>query len=249
MKRETARRLHEATNMAFWFSNPDWSTKNSAADTALHVTRPFWRAMNSGLLHFAFDSDKVLAVNGETVVAKSGEDEVNKFMFRYPGDTSLEEFETVVAKDVELVTSHLAGIALPTTVDIKSARVFRNPNRQVDAVTQTQRRLDLDVHGALDLEAVMDEAVGPNKDRTARDLEWTLTGSASLIDEHRKYPDIARSSGNVRRSVVDGAVTLIDVMPFYEDGSRAIGDSPIGAVQSMKDNLTRFEEFVGAYGA
>lgn len=249
MKRESAGRLHQAVNLAFWLGNPDWSTKNKVADAALSVTRPIWRAAYGGLTRAFFDIDKVLAVNGETVVAKNGDDLVDKHMFRYPHELAIEEFRRIVSEDVEMVTTNLAGVALSTEVSIKPAFVFRNPETYVQAVTQTQRRLDLGIHGALNLDAVEDEPAGSNKDKTASDLELVLKGSATLINDFSRYPDIARSSGNLRRSQIDGSVTLIDVMPFYANGSRAIGDSPGGAIESMQNNLARFEQFVGSYGA
>ncbi len=249
MKRETAGRLHETVNLAFWFGNPDWSTKNKAADAALFVTRPIWRAAYGGLTRAFFDTDKVLAVNGETVVAKNGDDLVDKHMFRYPHELAIEEFKRIVSEDVEIVTTNLAGVALATEVSIKPAFVFRNPETYVQAVTQIQRRLDLGTYGALNLDIVEDEPDGRNKDQTARDLELVLKGSAILISDFGRYPDIARSSGNLRRSQIDGSVTLIDVMPFYANSSRAIGDSPGGAIESMQSDLARFDQFIGSYGA
>lgn len=249
MKRKTAGRLHEAVNIAFWFSNPDWSTKNRAADATLALIRPISRTAHNGLKRAFFNTGKVLAVNGETVVAKSGDNLVDKHMFRYPNELTIEEFERIVSEDVEIVTANLAGVALSTEVSIKSAFVFRNPETYVQAVTQTQRRLDLDVHGVLNLDTVEDKPAGRNKDKTARDLELVLKGSAILINDFGRYPDIASSSGNLRRSQIDGSVTLIDVMPFYTNGSRAIGDSPGGAIESMQNNLARFDQFVGSYGA
>lgn len=249
MKSESADKLHQAVNLAFWFSNPDWSTHNKALDTTLAVTRPFWRVAHNRLMSTFFDTDKVLAINGESVVAKNGDNLVDKHMFRHPKDISIEEFEASVREDVGLVTRNLAGVALPTLVSIKPAYVFRNPETHVQAVTQTQRRLDLDVHSALNLDTVLEEAAGKNKDRTAKDLELVLTGAAILINEFGRYPDIARSSGNLRRSQEDGSITLIDVMPFYDNGSRAIGDRPKGAIESMQHNLARLDEFVGSYGA
>ena len=249
MKRESAGKIHLATSTAFWLGNPEWSAGNSLADAALSATRPLWRAAHTGFMRAFYDADKVLAVNGESVVAKNGIDLVDKHMFRYPHGLSLDRFEALVSEDIKLMAICLGHIVLPTEVNIKPAHVFRNPETYVKAVTQTQRRLDLHEHGALDLIKVIEEASGKNKDRTAKDLELVLGGSAVLINDFGRYPDAARSSGNFRRSELDGSVTLLDVMPLYANGSRAIGDKPIGAVQSAQNNLARFEEFVGSYGA
>ena len=249
MNSSTAGRLHEATNAAFWLSNPDWSAGNIVADGILRATRPLWAATYRGLVRTVYNPNVILAVNGESVVAEAGNNCVDKHMFRYPQKLSLNEFETVVKRDVGTVSTYLAGIALATQVHIKPARIFKNPSTSLPAVTQTQPRLDLQIHHRLDLEKLHCEPSGPIKDATARDLELLIQGSAKMIDECGKYPDITRSSGNLRRSLIDGSVTLIDVLPFYENGSRAIGDTPREAVQSSQNMLVEFGEFVGRYGA
>lgn len=206
----------------------------------LRVHEPLKRAF--------YDTDKVIAVNGETVVVANGVDKVDKFMFRYPGKMALEAFRDHVEQEIGAITGYLAGIALSTQVSIKPAYIFRRPQVHVNAVAQTQTRLDLDIDAAMDLNTTVQEAPSPNLDRTARDVESLLSGTERLVDDYGYYPDIASNSGNLRRSIFDGSVTLIDVMPFYANGSRLIGGRPPNVIPHIQRNIQGYQEFVGQYG-
>jgi hypothetical protein len=116
------------------------------------------------------------------------------------------------------------------------------------AVAQTQPRIDLSTHPAMDLPELVDEAPSSQLDRTAKDLEEMLEGTEALVTGYDFYPDVAYNSGNLRRSVLDGTVTLIDVMPIHADGSRLIGDRPPDLLEHALDNIQQYEVFVGQYG-
>lgn len=248
MRRSTARSIHAVTNLAYWIENPEWWTGNAAADTALRVVRALPFGMHKMLKQAFYDIDKVLAVNGETVVAANGPDKVDKFMFRYPGKIALMTFEAHAKDEIGALTSSL-DIALPTQVGIKPAYVFRNPATYIDTVTQTQRRLNLSLEGVFDLNDLKREDRSPKLERTARDMENLVTGAEHLVRQHSFYPDIADSSGNLRRNIFDGSLTLIDVMPFYADGSRLIGDAPPNIIPHIQNNLQNYQEFIGQYGS
>ena len=218
MKRRTAKLIHEAVNLAFWIENPDWRTGNTIADLAMSGIRKLPVGVHEPLKRAFYNTNKVVAVSGESVVA-ANDTTVDKFMFRYPGKMSTEKFKAHVTEQVATVTTMLGGIALPTSVSVKSADVFRRPNTNVDAVTQTQSKLDLAVHGELDIIAVTHELSSASKDRTAKDIDTLLAGTMTLVKGYGYYPDLALKSGNLRRNIIDGAVTLIDVMPFYADGT------------------------------
>ncbi|MDB5185268.1 MAG: hypothetical protein JWN38_1076 [Candidatus Saccharibacteria bacterium] len=231
----------------YWVENPDWKTGNVAADVALTGIRKFPIRAHERLKRHFYDTSKVIAVNGETVVANNGQT-VDKFMFRYPGTMATKLFETRVADEVAAVTSHLTGVALPTAVGIEPAKIFRRPTTSVDAVVQTQAKLDLDIHGALDLAEVRESAVA-HADQTARGIEALLHGAKMLVAEHGYYPDLSPHSGNVRRSALDGTITLIDVMPFYANGNRLIDDNPPNVIPGIEDTMRTYEAFVGQYGS
>jgi hypothetical protein len=234
--------------MAYWIENPDWHTGNSFADTALKAVRALPFKVHEPLKRSFYNTDNLIAVNGESVVVARGPNEVNKFMFRYPGKMATEAFFDHVRDEVGVVTEHLAGVALPTMVSIRSADIFKNPEARVDTVTQTQRKIDLDINGPLDLDLLNKARREPLIDRTARDLEILVTGTERLVSEHGFYPDAAHGGGNVRVNSINGAVTLIDVMPFYANGSRLIGDRPPNVIPHLQSNIAAYEEFVGQYG-
>jgi hypothetical protein len=247
MHSRTARAMHSATNMAYWLENPDWSTGNRLADVGLQVYRKLPFSTHEVLKGMFFATDQLLAVHGESVVMRRGSDAVDKFMLRRPGKMALEAFHANVSSEVGAVTRHLAGIALPTSVSIQSAHIFRNPRTHIDAVTQTQPLLDLTVHVPLRMQEISTST--PNADRTAEDLEALLDGSEQLLEQHGFYADTGSNGGNLRRSTVDGSVTLIDVMPFYATGSRLIGDNPSNVIEHIEQNLAAYREFVGQYGS
>ncbi len=249
MRPHTAKLLHQATNITYWWGNPEWHTGISAADATLDATRLVWQTTNHQLLHRFFDMQKVITVSGETVVAEAPDNTVDKFMFRRPRKLSLVDYETAAKREIGLVCARLAGIALPTQVSIKPAYIFRDPQDYVLAVTQTQERLNLSVHGALDLPRIADEPASAKKDQTARDLEILLAGADKLVTSDEFYPDVTRSGGNVRRSGIDGSVVLLDVSPFYPNGRRLIGDRPPGTIAAIQRNLDAMQEFVCSYGA
>lgn len=249
MDRRTARRMHSITSFSFWVDNPDWHTGNPAADTLLRVYRALPIDTYGTLLRTFYNTDKVLAVNGESVVAVNGPDQVDKFMFRYPGKMALEAFRSEVNKEIDAILMCLDGVALQTQVSVKKAEIFRNPRAHLEAVAQTQPRLDLDIDAALNLDELMQEPPSQMLDRTARDMESLLGGTERLIDEFGYLPDIADNSGNLRRSGLDGSVTLIDVMPFYTNGRRLIGDYPPQAVPHIQKNIQQYQNFVGQFGS
>jgi len=248
MNRRTARVIHQTTNLSYWLENPNWSTGKPISDFGCRIIRLLPFSLHEIQKQIFYDPDKVLAVSGETVVTKSGAGKVDKFMFRYPGKVSLEAFESQVRHEVGIVTTCLAGVALPTEIAIKPAAVFRNHNTIVPAVTQTQERLDLSLNPALDLETVSYEPSSPARDKTAKDLERLLEGTDTLITDFDYYPDIANSSGNLRRNILDGSIALIDVMPYYTTGKRLIGDNPPNAVPHITSDIQDYQEFVGQYG-
>lgn len=240
--------MHSTANMAYWIENPDWHTDNPFADAGLAVVRALPLRAHDRLKKHFYNTDGLIAVNGESVVVTNGSDKVDKFMFRYPGKMALEAFRGHVEAEVGAVTHYLAGVALPTSVSVKPARIFRNPNTQVDAVAQTQAKVNLDAHVELSPGMLYSLPRGAVTEKAARDVDTLVAGSKRLVREQGFYPDIAKNGGNVRINLRDGAVTLIDVMPFYENGSRLIGDQPPNVVEHLQDNLALYERFAGQYG-
>lgn len=190
----------------------------------------------------------VVAVNGESVVVHD-HTEVNKFMLRYPGDMPIKMFEASVTSEVSAVTSRIGSIALDTDVSTRQASIFRNPNSSVMSVVQTQRKLDLDLHMDVNLDQLAELPMDSNLDRTASDLELLLERTGDLIAHDGFYTDLAIGSGNLRRNISDGSITLIDVMPFYIDGSRLIGDHPEGIIPRLQYDIACYQEFVGKFGS
>lgn len=76
-----------------------------------------------------------------------------------------------------------------------------------------------------------------------------LQGTDILVDNYGLYPDVSYSSGNLRGSILDGAVTLINVMAIHKDGTRLIGDKPPELLEHTLDNIRQYQAFVGQYGA
>lgn len=229
--------------------NPEWESGNPYFDLLCRAARALPFSVHEAQKRAFFDRDILISVNAESVVAVNGLAKVDKFMFRYPDKMSLETFRDHVQHEVGAVLSSLGTVALSTSVSIKSAYIFRNPQTSVRAVTQTQPRLNLDVNEVFNLETVKDEAPSPRLTRTLSDLENLISGSDLLSEEYDFYPDIAMSSGNLRRSSKDGSVRLIDVMPAYGNGSRLIGDRPPASwVPHIKENLQIYQEFVGRFG-
>lgn len=248
MNRLTAKRIHEFTNITFWAEKPGWDTGNAVLNLACRGLCRLPFSVHEVQKRLFYNTNRVLAVSGETVVATNGSSLVDKFMFRYPPRLSLLEFNNRVEHEVGLVTSFLASIALPTQVSIKDADIFRRARSSVPAVTQTQFRLNLDTHPPFNLDEVKAEKPSIATDNTARDLEQLVTGVQSLAAEYGYYPDLAQSSGNLRRAAATGSLTLIDVMPVYADGGRLIGDRAT-IMPSVLGHLAEYEAFVGQYGA
>jgi hypothetical protein len=246
MNRRTAKRIHEAVNIMYWVENPEWHTGNAMADLVLSGVRKLPINVHERLKRQFYDTSKVIAVNGESVVVDAGQT-VDKFMFRYPGKMATKLFETHVTDEVAAVTSHLKGVALPTTVGVKSAEIFTRSTTSVDTVAQTQTKLDLGIHGALDLVAAQ-ESAATNLEQTASGVEALLNGAKTLVGKYGYYPDLSPNSGNIRRSVLDGTVTLIDVMPFYANGNRLIDDNPPNVISHIEDTMRTYETFVGQFG-
>jgi hypothetical protein len=249
MNRRTAKEIHAATNLSYWMENPDWQSGSAAFDVLCKALQKLPFSVHEAQKKIFFNSDNLLAVNGETVVVANGTDKVDKCMFRYPTGMSTEQFCNQVDDEISVVTGFLASVALATAVDLKPARIFRRPMGQVRVVTQTQRRLDLDIYEALDIDKIASEDSLPQLDTTMKDLDGMLLGTQALVETYGYYPDIAHNSGNLRRNVLDGSVTLIDVMPIYSNGNRLIDDNPPGLLEHTVDTIARYEEIVGRYGA
>jgi hypothetical protein len=248
MNRRTARAIHAATNITYWLENPQWNPDVPALGLVCGVFRALPFSVHGAQRRAFYNPDTLLAVSGESVVAVNGSSKVDKFMFRYPNKMPLETFRDQVAQEVGAVTTCLAGIALPTQVSIKQARIFRRPETSVLTVTQTQDRLDLATHSVMDLQAAQ-ETAPEQRDQTARDLETLVSGTERLAADFGYYPDVNHNSGNVRRSIFDGSVTLIDVMPIYGDGKRLIGDKPPGILDHARESIKQYQAFIGQFGA
>jgi hypothetical protein len=248
MNRVTAKRMHEATNITHWLEVPGFGDGNPVLKSLCTAVRALPFSTHEVLKKSFFDTDKVIAVFGESVVVDGAAGQVDKFMFRYPGRMSLEDFRDHVDEEVGTLTRCLPSIALSTEVSIKTARVFRSRRTHTQAVAQTQEKLDLDIHAPFDMDNVLLESASKTKDRTAKDLEVLLAGIDHLVTEHGYYPDVADNSGNLRRSVVDGSISLIDVMPVYTNGERLIADGAVILPEALA-NIACYQTFVGQYGA
>lgn len=245
MNRAIARALHESTNATFWMENPKWSAGNAVSDFALSALRKLPFSMHDTQKKLLFKDSDAVTVSGESVVVADA-NEVKKYMFRYPHAMPLGEFHVRANHEVETLTQALSSVALSTIVSIDSADIFKRPFGAVDAVTQTQTKLNLIENPPLTIE---DLQASPTEqyDLTANDLERMLTDIQGLVANDALYPDIALSSGNLRRNIHDGSVTLIDVLPIHADGTRLIGDSPSKLPHNL-DMLQTIEGFVGRYG-
>ncbi len=248
MNRYPAKLIHQATNAAYWLENPDWSPLAPLYRISSALVRALPFSLYDTQKALFFNPTELIAVNGETVVAKNGETLVDKYMFRFPGTMNITTFNERVADEIDAVTKCLAGIALPTTVSIKQARIFKRGGA-VPAVTQTQKRLDLQLHEALCL-PMLDGSTPPRtQDRSARDLEKMLAGIDQLVNRFGMYPDVSWTTGNLRRNVADGSITLIDVMGVHTDGGRPIGDRPPDLIANTTSSIASYQAFVGSYGA
>ncbi|TAH33841.1 hypothetical protein EYC58_00150 [Candidatus Saccharibacteria bacterium] len=251
MRRGVAKAIHTSTNMCFWMENPKWSSGNAAFDLVCSAMQKLPFSPHEAQKRAFFDTSRLLAVNGETVVAVNAADpdKVDKFMLRYPSGVALGAFEQSARHEIGAVTTYLAGIALPTAVSIQPVDILRHTRKLPLAVKQHQQRLDLAEHATLDLVALTAEPDSRQRYRTAKDLEILCVGAEKLRTEFGYIPDVTYHSGNLRRRAADGAVTLIDVMPFYENGSRLIGDRPPDVVSHLQANLALYQEFAGTYGS
>ena len=248
MRRSTAKLMHETANLAYWMENPNWNSGNPAFNVVCRALQALPFSVHKFAKQAFFDTNRLIAVNGESVVAANGADKVCKFMFRYPDKMPLDTFRENVAHEVGAVTSCLAGVALPTEVSVKPADIFRRVRRPIPTVTQTQQRLDLDLHRALNLRELEDEATSPIRDRTAKDIEIMLRGIDTLAAGYDFFPDIANNSDNLRRCRLHGEVILIDVMPIHANGDRLIGDHPPGLLEHSLEHIREYQTFVGQYG-
>lgn len=244
MNRLVAKKIHETTNLSYWMENPRWRSGNLAFDLLCLCVRSLPFSLHKVQKKLFFDYSKLLSVNGETVVVAHGSDKVEKFMFRYPKGLSTEQFKEKVSEEVARVAESLPGIAVPTKVSIKSARIFRWPVNSVRSVVQTQPKLDLSMYEELDLNKLAREKPSRRLDRTLRDLKSLLVGVQKLKEQHGYYPDIANNSGNLRRSKVDGSVVLIDVMPVYVNGNRLIDDNPPKLIEHIQENIKLIKELL-----
>ncbi len=237
-----ARRLHRVMNSAFWVENPKWEANNAPARIACKAVRKLLPFSLHDLSKTAFLTNQEAIVNGESIVVPDG-DFVNKYMCRRPPYLSLEQFEVGVREEISAVIHHLGGIALATEVSIQDADIFRWPLQSVKAVTQRQKRLDLDEYPALTNEMLTN---GKTSEQTARHLEQMLRGIEQLAEVEGLYPDLGESTGNLRVSK-EGNLILIDVMPTYESGGRLINDGA-RALPSTLARIALFQEHVGSFG-
>ena len=241
-----ARAIHETTNASYWAENPDWSTGNPAGDLALSALRKLPFSVHELQKSILFKHAPTVTVSGESIVVM-GDDTVKKYMFRYPGIMSPEDFYINVLNEINAVTRTLATIALPTIVSVEDAQIFKWPLSSTEAVTQTQEKLDLTANPALTMEDLTVNAT-KHLGETARDLDILLSNIQKLSLDNALYPDIAFSSSNLRRNIHTGAVTLIDVMPIHLNGTRLIGDHP-SKLPHSREAKKSIEEFVGHFGA
>lgn len=247
MNRRLAKSLHTAANFSYRMEQPGFYTGFTLADTALKTYRAIPLNSHEHFKNMIFDSAKVIAVSGESVVVDDGRT-VDKFMLRYPGKISIESFRTRAELEIDTVLAHLGKVAIPTKVGIKSGKLFRHSAKSVKAVAQTQLKLDTSINPPINLKSIVNDAYYPFTDQTARDLESLVNGADTLISDHGYFPDIALSSGNLRCSMLDGRLTLIDVLPFYNNGSRLIGDRPPQVIPTIENDLNKYRAFVGQFG-
>lgn len=245
MNRMIAKNIHEAVNASFWIENKDWDAGNTIANLACTAIRSLPFSIPEFQKYLFFKNPDDITVSGESIVVPTG-NTVDKYMFRYPSKYSQTEFHAGVSSEVKAVTSHLAHIALPTLVSVKTADIFRRPFTETSVVTQTQPRIDLLTNQPLDLDYL--DITQNTIERTARDLEQLLADTAKMVNEEGLYPDISSTSGNVRRNVHTGELALIDVMPIHADGTRLIGDWPSKLPHTL-ENIVHYEDFIGHYGA
>lgn len=246
MNRRVAQFVHSSTNITYWYENPEWQPGPAPFNAALRA----YRKIPFSLHEFQKDqlfSSNVIAVNGESVVARIDDETVQKYMFRYPRKMTRDEFKQGVTREVGLVTSYLSAVALPTMVSMVNTEVIRLGS--IDAVTQTQPYLSMYENPALSNPDDMERLSIRAKDTAAFQLEAMLKGIDEMYAEHELHPDIANSAGNLRLRPETGDVSLIDVMPIYSNGSRLIGGKPPKLLEHAQENVRRFEDFVGSYGA
>ena len=162
---------------------------------------------------------------------------------------NLSTFETNVRNEINIVMEYLGGVALSTSVDTKPADILKHVRKLPLVVTQSQSLINLTENPELSMLTLLQAPHSPQLDRTARDLEKLTEGSKRLLADYEYFPDIANNSGNLRRNNSDGAVTLIDVMPFYANGSRLIGDYHPNIIDHIQKNTAEYEAFAGSYGA
>lgn len=248
MNRFVAKNVHVLVNGAYLLENSRWESGFPVLDRIRHGVQSVPLDTYEVAKHIFFDANQLLAVNGESVVVKNGEDKVDKVLLRYPREMTLDTFRDRAEDEVNSVISHLSGIALPTEVSIKKTRVFRAPLGAILAVTQTQERLDLAAYPGLDWDVLREKPLNDIPDTTAKSIERLLVGSLALWGERGYYPDVFHGGGNLRLSA-EGRVILIDVLPIYENGGRLVGDKPWNALDYIEQNLREFAQFVGRYGA
>lgn len=249
MERRTAKHIHEITNASYWIENPEWDAGNKLANFVCRgIVQQLPFSLYEANKNIFFKRDGLLAVRGESVVVMKGVDEVNKFMFRYPEDQSIETFRDNVTSEISTVRHHLTGLSMPTEVSIENADIFKKPFSAVDAVTQTQTRLNLDINPELKLRLLGKHSVSNLNDRTIAQLDHLITKTEQMAQEDGVYPDIATAGENVRRNVITGEICLIDVMPIHADGSRLIGDKH-SKLPAALATLEEYKDVVGQYGA
>lgn len=246
MDRLIGRFLHESTNATYWMEKPGWSSGNTVADMALRGLRSLPFSVHDAQKRLVFKEGDNVTVSGESVVTYQ-EDTVRKYMFRYPLGMPLDTFYYEARKEVATVTDKLGGIALPTTLRLTKADIFNKPFGPVIAPVQIQRRLDTMSNPSFTLNDMHPHPKAAFE-KTVRDLDALLQQTDQMIMDDGYYPEVAFSSGNLRRDVYTGDITLVDVMPLRQDGTRLIGDSPSKLPHTL-DALKDIGAFVGKFGS
>lgn len=237
MRRRIAKTIHETVNATYWLEHPEFTRTSKLQTAAMEAYRkalPF--SPHKVLKNLLFSTSNLLAISGESVVVARSEQDVDKYMFRYPKDMGINTFRGTVEEQTQLVKRHLGEIALDTEVSIKGADIFRLPIGPVPAVTQAQPRLNTELNPPMRLSAPESLSTKGAQAQTLRDLEALFRGCEALYNESGMYPDLYDASGNLRINTQTGNLTLIDVMPLNEDGTRLIGD--------LKPNTNRIGDYI-----
>ena len=240
MNRRNAKLIHEIINSFYWMENADWDAGSKIGNAVCKLVQSLPFSIHELGKKAVFDEPDKVIVSGESIVANKG-NTVDKFMFRFPTGLSLEQFHDGVESEVMTVQTYLGRQALSTEVSIKLADIFKARLGPVEAVTQTQLRLNLHLYPNLDLKNLT------HSEETVRELEKIVIASEKMFVEEGLHPDYSFSGGNLRVGLTNGDLKLIDVMPIHSDGRRLIGDTP-SKLPHAQDTLNEYKDFIGMYG-